>query len=217
MDSLSEHIAKLLLDIKAVTFRFNPPYIYTTGLKSPIYLDNRLVMSHPKVRQQIIDAYIEIIKRHIGIENVEWISATATAAIPMGAWIAQSLNLPLVYVRSSVKGHGKENQMEGYIKKGSKVLLVEDHISTASSVLINADAIRQAGGEIIGCVATTTYETQKAKQNLEVAGITLWTLTTGKIILKAAAKTGMLNLNEKKSVLSWFADPPRWEERRTSY
>jgi orotate phosphoribosyltransferase len=211
MTDISENIANLLLDIKAVTFRFNPPYIYTTGLKSPIYLDNRLVMSYPHVRQQIIDSYVECIKINIGIKNVEWISATATAAIPMGAWIAQALNLPLVYVRSSAKGHGKENQMEGYLEKGKKVLLIEDHISTASSVLTNAEAIKQEGGKIVGCIATSTYETQKAKDNIRTAGIQLWTLTTGKTILEAASKAGMLSKEEKESIQSWFNNPQEWK------
>src|ERR1700733_4398749 len=99
MISDNKKIAKLLLSIGAMTFRFDPPYVYTTGLKSPVYLDNRLVMSYPKVRKQIIDAYINVIKEKVGLENIDCISATATAAIPQGAWVAERLKLPMVYVR----------------------------------------------------------------------------------------------------------------------
>src|ERR1700731_1671022 len=104
-ENISQKVAHLLLSIHAVTFRFDPPYTYTTGLKSPVYLDNRGVMSHPKVRTQIIDSYIQVMKEKIGLENIEWISATATAAIPHGSLVADRLHLPLVYVRPTTKSY----------------------------------------------------------------------------------------------------------------
>lgn len=210
---IEEEVAKLLLKIGAVTFRFDPPYTYTSGLKSPVYLDNRLVMSYPSVRKQIINFYGEVIKKQIGLRNVEWISATATAAIPHGAWVADKLNMPMVYVRPTTKSYGKGGKVEGYLKKGSKVLIIEDHISTAESVAGNAQAIRDLGGKIEYCVATTTYETQKSKDNLNANKVKLITLTTGKIIVETAYENKYLTNDEKKKVDLWFADPPNWAKK----
>ncbi|MCL5970477.1 MAG: orotate phosphoribosyltransferase [Patescibacteria group bacterium] len=207
------NVAKLLLSIKAVTFRFNPPYTYTSGLKSPIYLDNRLVMSYPKVREKIISFYIKKIKKDVGLKNVEWISATATAAIPHAAFVAAKLHLPMVYVRPTTKKYGKGNQIEGFIKKGSKVLIVEDHISTAESVAGNASAIRGAGGIVKYCITTTTYETKAAEENITKGKLKLITLTTGKLIVETAFKEGYLSKEEKKSVDLWFEDPPAWAKK----
>lgn len=142
-------VAQILIDTHAVSFRFNPPFTYTSGLKSPIYLDNRVIMSYPDKRKKIIDYYVDLIREHVA--EVDYISATATAAIPQGAWIAERLNLPMVYCRSSKKGHGKENQIEGYLKKGSRVVIIEDHISTAGSSVENAEAIRALGGGCSSC------------------------------------------------------------------
>lgn len=211
--NIAHNIAKLLLSIKAVTFRFDPPYTYTSGLKSPIYLDNRLVMSYPNVRDKIINYYVQAIKKEIGLKNVEWISATATAAIPHAAFVADKLKLPMVYVRPTTKKYGKGNQIEGYVKKGSKVLIVEDHISTAESVAGNAQAIRGVGGIVKYCITTTTYETKKAQKNIEKAKLKLITLTTGKLIVETAFKEGYLSEKEKKSVDLWFANPPAWAKK----
>lgn len=208
--NISQQVAKLLLSIKAVTFRFNPPYTYTSGLKSPIYLDNRLVMSYPKVREKIIAYYIEKIKKEIGLKNVNCISATATAAIPHAAFVADKLNLPMVYVKPTTKKYGKGNRIEGYVKKGSKVLIVEDHISTAESVAGNAKAIRENGGIVKFCITTTTYETQKAKENIKAANLKLIALTSGKLIVETAFSEGYLSKKEKESVDLWFKNPPAW-------
>jgi orotate phosphoribosyltransferase len=110
---IAEKTAQIFLDIGAVSFRFNPPYTFTSGLKSPIYLDNRIVPSYPKERNKIIQTYLEIIKRNVGLDNVDYISATASAAIPHGSLIADKLNLPLVFVRPTTKTYGKGNKLEG--------------------------------------------------------------------------------------------------------
>lgn len=206
-------IAKLLLSIGAMTFRFDPPYVYTTGLKSPVYLDNRLVMSYPKVRKQIIDAYINVIKNEIGLENIDYISATATAAIPQGAWVANKLNLPMVYVRPQTKSYGKGGKVEGIFKKGANVLIIEDHITTAQSVAGNADAIRELEGKVKFCVATTTYETQKSQELLKENKINLIPLTTGKTIVQTALEEKRITQKEKESIDEWFKDPPVWAKK----
>lgn len=213
MDNISIETAKLLLGINAMTFRFNPPYTYTSGLKSPVYLDNRLVISYPEVRKKIIGYYISIIKDKVGLNTIDWISATATAAIPQGAWVADRLGLPMVFVRPTTKTYGKGGKVEGYFKKGSNVLIVEDHISTAESVADNAESIRQLGGIVNYCVATTTYETQKSKDNLKASGITLFTLTTGKIIIETAFQMEKITKKEKDIVDLWFTDSPNWAKK----
>lgn len=213
MNNMKEDVAKLLLSIGAMTFRFNPPYTYTSGLKSPVYLDNRLVMSYPNVRKKIIKFYIDVIKEKIGLENVDWISATATAAIPQGAWVADSLNLPMVFVRPTTKTYGKGGKVEGYLKKGSNVLIIEDHISTAESVAGNAESIRELGGTVKYCIAATTYETKKSQDRLKEINVELITLTTGKIIVETALKTGKLTQKEKEMVDLWFSDPPSWAKK----
>jgi len=210
---IDEEVANILININAVTFRFDPPYTYTSGMKSPIYLDNRIIISHPDERKKIIDLYIELIKNNIGLENIDYVSATATAAIPQGAWISDRLNIPMVYCRSDKKGHGKENQIEGDFKKGVNTVIIEDHISTAGSSIGNAEAIRGLGGNVSYVVATTTYETQKSLQQLKDAKLTLFTLTSGKTILEQAAKKEMLSAKEKKQVEDWFSDPVGWAKK----
>lgn len=213
MNASAKKVAKLLLSIGAMTFRFDPPYVYTTGLKSPVYLDNRLVMSYPKVRKQIIDAYIDAIKNEIGLENIDCISATATAAIPQGAWVANKLNLPMVYVRPQTKSYGKGGKVEGSFKKGANVLIIEDHITTAQSVVGNAEAIRELGGKVKYCVATTTYETTKSKELLKEHKIKLIPLTTCEITVQAALEEKRITQKEKESIDTWFQDPPAWAKK----
>jgi orotate phosphoribosyltransferase len=208
---VAEKTAELLLGIKAVTFRFDPPYTYTSGLRSPIYLDNRLVMSHPTVRSKIVDSYILVLKKKIGLSNVDYISATASAAIPQASFVSYELNLPMVFVRPTTKTYGKGNKVEGYLKPGSKVVIVEDHISMAVSVTGNAIAIRGLKGKVKYCIATTTYETKKSEELLKENNVKIISLTSGKIIVEQAFKKGLLTKKQKKSVDSWFQDPPNWK------
>lgn len=207
---IAQDTAELLLKIGAVTFRFNPPYTFTSGIKSPMYLDNRLVMSYPQIRKRIIDLYVKKIKKEIGISNTEWISATATAAIPHGALVADRLKIPLVFVRPTTKMHGKGNKMEGYLKKGKKVVIVEDHVSTAESILGNVSTIRELGGIVDYCIATTTYETQKSINTFKDLKIKLIALTTGRKIAEKALEKKYLNKKQHIEVENWFQDPINW-------
>lgn len=210
---IAEKTAKILFKINAVSFRFNPPFTYTTGMKSPIYLDNRIVMSYPNERKKIVALYIQTLKNAVGLENVDYISATASAAIPQGAWVSGKLNLPMIYVRPSTKSYGKGNKVEGYLKKGSNVVIIEDHVSTAESVVNNALSIRELGGKVKYCVATTTYETKTSTDNLKEANIKLLTLTTGKIIVEEAVKKDLISPKEKVLVDEWFRDPVKWGDK----
>lgn len=208
--SISSQTAEILIDINAVNFRFDPPFVYTSGLKSPIYLDNRIIMSYPSARRKIVQFYIDTIKEKIGISKIDYISGTASAAIPQAAWIAGELNLPMIYVRPSTKSYGKGNKLEGYLKKGSRVIIIEDHVSTATSVVNNAQTIEELGGSIVGCIATTTYETKVSQDNLAAEKVILYPLTTGKIIVETAFKKGLVDKKQKSSVDSWFKNPEKW-------
>ena len=207
---ISTETAQILLDIGAVSFRFDPPFTFTSGIKSPIYLDNRIIMSHPRQRRNIISYYIEIIKGEIGLSKIDYISGTASAAIPQAAWISGELDLPMVYVRPTTKSYGKGNKLEGFLKKGSKVLIVEDHISTATSVVGNFQTITELGSRVVGCVATTTYETAESIEALKKHSISLNTLTTGRKIVEEALKKGTISEKEKATVDRWFEDPALW-------
>jgi len=209
---IAEKTAEIFLEIGAVSFRFDPPFTFTSGLKSPIYLDNRIILSYPHARHQIIDFYIKVIRKNINLSKIDYISATASAAIPQGSIIADRLGLPMVYVRPTTKSYGKGNKLEGYFKKGSYALIIEDHISTATSVVNNALTIRELGGKVDYCVATTTYETVQAKENLKKNNLKLIYLTTGKIIVERAFKKGLINKEEKKWVDLWLEDSKNWEK-----
>jgi orotate phosphoribosyltransferase len=149
----------------------------------------------------------------VGLENVDYISGTATAAIPQASWVAWELHLPMVYVRPTTKSYGKGNKLEGHLKKGSKVLIIEDHISTASSVENNAKTIIENGGKVKYCIATTTYETKQATETLKKNGIILFTLTTGKVIVEEAAKKERIKREEMEKILLWLEDPQNWAKR----
>lgn len=202
--------ARILLNIGAVSFRFNPPFTFTSGIKSPIYLDNRIIMSYPKLRRQVVAYYIEIIKREIGLDRIDYISGTASAAIPQAAWIAGELDLPMVYVRPTTKIYGKGNKLEGHLEKGCRVLIIEDHISTAASVAGNAETVQEHGGNVLGCVAATSYETAVSKKTLSEHDISLYTLTTGRTIVLQAVKSGLIDKAVSNSVNRWFDNPEDW-------
>lgn len=217
---IADKTAQLLIEINAFTFRFNPPYTYTSGMKSPIYIDNRLIMSYVDIRKIFIDYYLEVIKNKIGLSNINWISATATTAIPVGAWIADRLRLPLVFVRPSTrqagqgkKSYGKENKMEGYLKKGSRVLIVEDHISSATSAVDNAECIREQGGIVDYCISSSTYQTEASCELLRDHKIKLFVLTSGRLIAESAFAYGQITKKQKESVDLWFSDPPSWAKK----
>lgn len=211
MEKIAEQSAQILITIGAVSFRFDPPFTFTSGVKSPIYLDNRIIMSYPRERHQIILYYIALIKDKIGLSNIDYISGTASAAIPQAAWIAGELELPMVYVRPTTKSYGKGNKLEGHLKKRSHVLIIEDHISTATSVVGNAETVRELGCTVVGCVATTTFETKESIEALQSHDITIHSLTTGKIIVEEAHRKGIISVEQKALVDQWFADPSVWK------
>ncbi|MCV9898922.1 orotate phosphoribosyltransferase [Exiguobacterium sp. PBE] len=207
-----KQIAEALLQIEAVTLSPTEPYTWSSGLKSPIYCDNRLTLSYPKVRQVIVDGLV----KSVNPTDVDVIAGTATAGIPHGALLADRLGLPFIYVRSSAKGHGKGNQIEGRLEAGARVLVIEDLLSTGMSSIDAAKAIRQAGGDVIGIQAIFSYGLPVLQKNLSDADLTATSLTTFSELIEVAESTGVLNRSELDSLRDWQEDPRAWSDLVTS-
>lgn len=207
-----KQIAEALLQIEAVTLSPTEPYTWSSGLKSPIYCDNRLTLSFPNVRQVIVDGLV----KSVNPTEVDVIAGTATAGIPHGALLADRLGLPFIYVRSSAKGHGKGNQIEGKLEEGARVLVIEDLLSTGMSSIDAAKAIRQAGGDVIGIQAIFSYGLPVLQKNLSDADLTATSLTTFSELIEVAENTGVLNRSELDSLRDWQEDPRAWSDLVTS-
>jgi len=207
-----KQIAEALLQIEAVTLSPTEPYTWSSGLKSPIYCDNRLTLSFPKVRQVIVDGLV----KSVNPTEVDVIAGTATAGIPHGALLADRLGLPFIYVRSSAKEHGKGNQIEGRLEAGARVLVIEDLLSTGMSSIDAAQAIRQAGGDVIGIQAIFSYGLPVLQKNLSDADLTATSLTTFSELIEVAESTGVLNRSELDSLRDWQEDPRAWSDLVTS-
>jgi len=211
----AEQIAKLLLEIKAVTLNLKQPYRYTSGILSPIYCDNRLIISYPDKRQQVIDAFLKLIEE----QNIQFdiAAGTATAGIPHAAWLADRLNKPMVYVRGKAKGHGKQNQIEGVLEKGQTTLVIEDLISTGGSSVAAGLSLREAGATVNDCIAIFTYQMQKSIDAFKEADIHLHTLSDFTTLINVAVQENYITEEEKKLALEWNQDPANWGKKVTNY
>ena len=204
-------IAEKLLTINAVALKPNEPFTWTSGLRSPIYCDNRLTLSYPEVRREIAKGLQTIILDKYPAADV--IAGTATAGIPHAAWVSELLNLPMCYVRSSAKGHGKGNQIEGNVVKGQKVVVVEDLISTGGSVITAVQALREAGCEVLGVVSIFTYGLDKGKEAFAQEEISSESLTDFTNLVEVAIEKGYISKNDQESLLSWSKAPSEWSKR----
>ncbi|MFH1712748.1 MAG: orotate phosphoribosyltransferase [Candidatus Jacksonbacteria bacterium] len=204
----SKQIAKILLEIKAVTLNVKEPYKYSSGIVSPIYCDNRLLLSYPKQRQKVRDAFIELIRSNK--LNFDIVGGTATAGIPHAAWLADALKKPMIYIRSKSKGYGKNKLIEGNLDKGQKVLIIEDLVSTGGSCIEAVRAARLEGGIVKDCLAIFTYQLTKSELNFKKANVNLYSLTNLNILLDTAVYENYITVKEKKSVLEWACDPEHW-------
>ncbi|WP_214762065.1 orotate phosphoribosyltransferase [Exiguobacterium sp. s146] len=202
-------IAEALLQIEAITLSPDNPYTWSSGLKSPIYCDNRLTLSYPDVRNLIVDALVEVIRPL----DADVIAGTATAGIPHATLVADRLGLPLVYVRSSAKGHGKGNQIEGRFEPGARVVVIEDLLSTGSSSIAAAKAIQKAGGEVIKIQAIFSYGLDRFLINLLDSEFTAHALITLLDVLDVAVKKRIISKEEVASLREWRNDPTGWSER----
>ena len=207
--NVEQSIAKDLLEIEAVFLNPSNPFTWASGIKSPIYCDNRITMSYPKVRKEIAKGLASKIKE--AFPEVQVIAGTATAGIPHAAWVAEILDLPMVYIRSKAKDHGKGNQIEGRIVEGQKMVVIEDLISTGGSVLEAAEAAKREGAAILGVAAIFTYELPKGKANFEKAEIPLMTLTNYSVLIEAALEDRYIDEQELTLLKEWKKDPENWQ------
>ncbi len=205
VEQLPAVIAGNLLDIGAVALRPNELFTWTSGIISPIYCDNRLTMSYPDIRDAIAEGFATLIRTHY--PDTEVIAGTATAGIPHAAWVAQKLNLPMAYIRDKAKGHGKQNQIEGLIKDGQKVVVIEDLISTGGSSLKAALAVLEAGGDVQGVLAIFTYQFALAEQAFQDESVELKTLSNYSALVDEALRRGTINESDVSLLQSWRENP----------
>jgi orotate phosphoribosyltransferase len=202
---MKQTIAKHLLEIKAVYLQPNEPFTWSSGMKSPIYCDNRLTLSYPEIRNQIADGLSGLIKEHFS--DVDVVAGTATAGIPHAAWVSDKLNLPMCYVRSKAKGHGKGNQIEGQVKENQKVVVIEDLISTGGSAITAVEALREAGCEVLGIVSIFTYGLSAGEEKLVEANVVAKSLCDYNTLLEVAVKEGYVNEQDLNKLKMWRENP----------
>ncbi len=208
MKEQSNQIAKDLLDIEAIFLRPNEPFTWASGIKSPIYCDNRITMSYPTVRRAIAKGLAAVIKTTY--PEVEVIAGTATAGIPHAAWVAELLDLPMVYIRSEAKEHGKGNQIEGRIQPNQKMVVIEDLLSTGGSVLEACEAAKREGADVLGVAAIFTYELPQVQENFEQADLPYVTLTNYTALIESALETGAIQESDVALLQEWRKDPAAW-------
>lgn len=202
---MREEIAKELLKIKAVFLRPDEPFTWASGIKSPIYCDNRLTLSAPETRNKIESGIAETIKREY--PEAEILMGTSTAGIAHAAISAHLLDLPMGYVRSGAKDHGRQNQIEGKLEAGQKAVVVEDLISTGGSVIEVVNALREVGAEVLGIVSIFTYNMQKSIDKLSEANVKNVSLTDFDCIVDIAAKEGYIQPEDKQRLISFRNNP----------
>lgn len=203
-------IAEFLLQIKAVKLQPKAPFTWASGWKSPIYCDNRKTLSYPTIRTHIRQAYAAAILAHFGKPDA--IAGVATGGIAQGALVAQELGVPFIYVRSSAKGHGLGNQVEGYYEAGQKIVVIEDLISTGGSSLKAVEALREAGCEVKGLVAIFTYGFDLALRNFDAADCPFITLTDYDHLIDQALKSEYITENDVASLREWKSNPENWNQ-----
>lgn len=210
MKSIDVKIAEQLLEIGAVSLKPNDPFTWSSGIKSPIYCDNRLTLSYPSLRKEIAKGLAALIQEHFS--EVDVIAGTATAGIPHAAWVSDELDLPMCYVRSSAKSHGKGNQIEGRVEKGQKAVVVEDLISTGGSAIAAAKALHEAGVEVLGIVSIFTYELTLGTEKLADANITAYSLSNYTTLIETALENGIIESGDVETLKKWRENPQKWQK-----
>ena len=209
-NTLKRDFASKLLRIKAIKLQPNEPFTWASGWKSPFYCDNRKTLSYPDIRTFVKVGMVHAILKHFPEADV--IAGVATAGIPQAALIADVLNMPLIYVRSKPKDHGLENLIEGEMEEGAKVVVIEDLISTGGSSLKAVEAIRKAGGDVVGMVASYTYGFPIAAQAFKDANVKLVTLTDYDHVVAEALATGYIQESDTELLNEWRKDPSNWRK-----
>lgn len=204
----AEKTAELLLQINAIKLNPENPFTWASGWKSPIYCDNRLILSFPLIRNYVRDEFAKNIEKQFGKPDV--IAGVATGAIGIGILVAESLGLPFVYVRPEPKKHGRQNQVEGFLQKGQNVVVVEDLISTGNSSLMAVEALRSEGANIKGMAAIFTYGFNVAEENFKNAHIDLYTLSNYDNLLDLAVQKQYISEDQQSTLQEWNTSPSTW-------
>ncbi len=202
--------AQYLLQINAIKLNPQNPFTWASGIQSPIYCDNRTILSYPAIRSTIIKNMVDL-ARSFG--TFDSISGVATAGIAHGALIADQMNLPFSYIRSKPKGHGMQNLIEGRLQSGDKVLVVEDLISTGGSSIKAVDAVRKAGCTVVGVIAIFSYEFDQAKTNFESINCPYKTLSGYQALLEVATQEKYITAEELEQLSNWSVNPTKWGEK----
>ena len=210
-NTISRQVASELLTIGAVSLSPRKPYTWASGLRSPVYCDNRLIMGYPVSRHASTAGFAEIIKEQKLACDV--IAGTATAGIPHAAWLAHELDLPMVYVRSGAKAHGKGKQVEGPLSEGQRVVVVEDLISTGMSSTAVIAPLESEGAVVSAILAIFTYGLARADRAFEAANVPLYTLTTFSELIEIASDKGTIDASDLESLQDWHRDPEAWSAR----
>ncbi|MDB5083898.1 MAG: orotate phosphoribosyltransferase [Bacilli bacterium] len=212
---MEQTIAKMLLQIGAVIIRPLEPFTWTSGLKSPMYCDNRLTISYPQVRRAIARGFVELIEREFGAVDV--VAGTSTAGIPHAAYVSELLNVPMAYIRDKPKGHGKLNRIEGRIHSSHRVVVIEDAFSTGGSSIAAAKAVvEDTGAQVAGVAAIYSYQFPRCEQNFRDAGFNAYSLTGYAALMKAAVEMGIIQEADANFLAKWRENPEgfQWMEQQ---
>lgn len=211
MERTQIEVTKKLLEIDTIKIQPLSPFTWASGWKSPIYCDNRKILSFPETRSFIRDKFVEIIQNKY--PEAEVIAGVATGAIAHGVLVADKLGLPFIYIRSKPKGHGLENLIEGDLKPGQKVIVIEDLVSTGESSLKAAEAVNNFGGEVIGMLSIFTYNFDVAKEKFKKANIELTPLSRYQVLIDTALEAGEISKDQIETLMEWREDPANWGKK----
>lgn len=202
-------VAQKLLEIEAIKLSPQNPFTWASGLKSPIYCDNRMILSFPEIRNHIITAFVKLSKK---FGTFDYVAGVATAGIPHAALIADRLAVPMIYVRSKAKAHGRQNLIEGFLQPNSKILVIEDLISTGKSSINAVNALKKEGAEVVGVMAIFNYGFEATKKAFNDIGCPYETLSNYTALIQTAKHNGSLSQEQMDNLSNWSEDPQRWSE-----
>ena len=208
MEPIEKIVAKQLLDVNAVKLDAEHPFTWASGWKSPIYCDNRKILSYPEARKIVYEAFVKIIQEHF--KEVDVIAGVATGAIAYGMLVAEAMGKPFVYVRPKPKDHGTGAQIEGNLPKGARVVVVEDLISTGGSSLSAVDCLQKSGAVVLGMVAIFTYNFIKSRRAFEYANVELYTLSHYEVLLEQALECNYIRKEDLEMLRQWRINPESW-------
>ncbi len=207
----AKEVARKLLEIKAVKLQPKDPFTWTSGLRSPIYCDNRMLISHPDAYELVVDAFVDIIENK-GDLQFDFLAGTSTAGIPWSSFLGYDIEAPMVYVRSKPKGHGAGKQIEGDLPEGKHILVVEDLISTGGSSMKTVEALRNEGqGTVTDILAIFSYNFEKAATRFAEGNVNAWPISNVQVLADVAVEIGYITAEEQEMVLAFTRDPQAWQ------